>query len=166
MRNDEQRKRISEGRKGKALGARNPMKNAEVRAKISGPNCHLWGKTRLHNRGGRVPVKTIVHISPIAGEIKVLGTFEKRMCRLLDRLGWEWCYEPDSFPYTKLDRTTSNYTPDFRVKWNGEDTIYIETKGWFPVEDQHKVNEIRKLGETVLVIGRKELKRLEDSLME
>ncbi len=165
-RTKEQRARISKGRMGKGKGKRNAMKRPEVRAKISGKNCHLWGRSTHHGRGGRVPVKRFDYASPIAGKITVIGTYELRMCKILDKLGWPWSYEPDAFPYVKVNGKDATYTPDFRVEWGNEQTVYVETKGYFPEEDQHKVNEVRKQGVTILVVGRKELKRLEDSIQK
>ena len=67
------------------------------------------------------------HISPIAGHIKVDGTWELATAKYLDSINVTWCRNKKRFPYVKLDGKISTYQPDFYVEtWD----TYIEVKGY------------------------------------
>jgi hypothetical protein len=65
--------------------------------------------------------------SPVAGDIKVDGTWELTFCQYADKKGLRWRRNKDRFAYVKPDGTNSTYCPDFFVEdWNS----YIEVKGY------------------------------------
>ena len=66
------------------------------------------------------------YISPIAGKIKVDGTWELKAARYLDNLGVKWIRNKKRFPYKNGDKE-STYQPDFYVAdWD----MFIEVKGY------------------------------------
>lgn len=65
--------------------------------------------------------------SNIAGDIKVDGTWELKVCKYLDSLGVIWQRNKLRFTYSKKDGTESTYQPDFYVNdWD----LFIEVKGY------------------------------------
>lgn len=67
------------------------------------------------------------HISPIAGEVSLDGTWELAVAKWLDTNNCHWKRNTKRFPYTNLKGTTSHYTPDFWVEELGG---YLEVKGY------------------------------------
>lgn len=67
------------------------------------------------------------YISPVAGQIKVDGTWELRVCHHLDSLGVKWNRNRERFKYVRPDGKNATYQPDFFVEdWN----CFIEVKGY------------------------------------
>jgi hypothetical protein len=64
--------------------------------------------------------------SPIAGKIKVDGTWELAVAKFLDSLGIEWRRNKKRFEYVNLKGSISTYQPDFVI----EGKYYIEVKGY------------------------------------
>lgn len=171
---EEQKKRISEARKGKGLGNRNAMKRLEVvrkmaeaqrgqkRPSVSGKNNPRWGKPSPAHSGYIKPKK---YTSTIAGEVTIVGSYELRMSKILDKLGWKWEKEPEYFEYTKIDGKPSTYTPDFRVIKPCGTILYIETKGYYPEQDQHKCTSIQDMDVNLLVLTKKLLESFEKAVM-
>ena len=84
-------------------------------------------------------------------KVPLQSTYELRFARFLDSQQLDWlCHaEMKPIPYTTLDGTQHNYRPDFYVKeWN----TYLDTKGWFPPEQQQKVAAIRASHPTMTLI--------------
>jgi hypothetical protein len=67
------------------------------------------------------------HISPVAGEVSLDGTWELAVAKWLDDNYYHWKRNTKRFPYTNLKGTTSHYTPDFWVEELGG---YLEIKGY------------------------------------
>lgn len=76
--------------------------------------------------------------SPIAGHIKVDGTWELAYCYYLDNLGVIWKRNTKRFGYIKPNGKRSTYQPDFYVEeWKS----YIEVKGYETDLDRAKWNQ-------------------------
>lgn len=86
--------------------------------------------------------------SPIAGKIKVDGTWELSVAKFLDSIGVDWNRNKKRFPYTKPDGKHSTYQPDFVINENK----YIEVKGYETDLDKAKWSQFNE----PLVIFRKE----------
>lgn len=79
--------------------------------------------------------KKYSYSSPVAGDIKVDGTWELAVARHLDSIGVIWCRNKKRFPYTKPNGTPSTYQPDFYVEtWD----TFIEVKGYETELDKAK----------------------------
>jgi len=73
--------------------------------------------------------------SPIAGKIKVDGTWELIVAKYLDSIGVKWKRNKTRFAYIKPDGTKSTYQPDFYVEdWDS----FIEVKGYQTALDDAK----------------------------
>ena len=99
-------------------------------------------------------------------DIKVQGTFELRMCFILDRMKEEneilyWEYTSDRIPYINVDGKQSMYLLDFKVYKNDEEFYYIETKGYQKDNDLLKWEAVRDLGFELKVYFEKDIKNLE-----
>jgi hypothetical protein len=118
------RAKISTKTKGK------PSKNAGYRHTETTKKNMRIRKRQLYDSGweptcGRS--KKYDYTSPIAGKIKVDGTWELRTAKYLDKLNVEWSRNKTRFPYTRPDGKESTYQPDFYVKnWNA----FLEIKGY------------------------------------
>lgn len=67
------------------------------------------------------------YVSPIAGVIKVDGTWELATAQYLDSLNVIWSRNKKRFDYIKPNGIPSTYQPDFYVEdWK----CYIEVKGY------------------------------------
>ncbi len=83
--------------------------------------------------------------------IKVQGTYELRVCKILDKLKnnktiKEWEYTNDRYSYVGLDNSIHSYILDFKVFKNDNSFYYIEVKGYERPSDQLKWNAVRQLG--------------------
>ncbi len=70
-----------------------------------------------------------------------------RYLNLLKRLGVieHWAYEPEIFWFHGIRRGVTNYKPDFRIKYKGDDQLeYIELKGWIVPKDRVKWKRMKK----------------------
>lgn len=101
--------------------------------------------------------KKYKHVSPIAGEVYVDGTWELLVAQWLDNCGYEWKRNTKRFPYTNPDGKLSHYTPDFWVKELGG---YLEIKGYETSLDRCKWSQftepltVWKRKNLIEVIGR------------
>lgn len=79
--------------------------------------------------------------SPIAGIIKVDGSWELKVAKYLDSIGVEWKRNKERFEYDNtIKNKISTYCPDFYVKdWN----IYIEVKGYKTELDEIKWKQFK-----------------------
>jgi len=65
--------------------------------------------------------------SPIAGKIKVDGSWELIFCKFADKKNLKWSRNKKRFNYIKPDGSSSTYQPDFFVEdWNS----FVEVKGY------------------------------------
>lgn len=71
--------------------------------------------------------KKYEYTSPIAGNIKLDGTWELSVAKYLDTLGVSWERNKKRFEYIREDGRCSTYQPDFFVAdWD----LFIEVKGY------------------------------------
>lgn len=83
--------------------------------------------------------------------IKVQGTYELRVCKILDQ--WKdnnliksWEYTNDRYKYIGIDGKEHSYLLDFKVINHDDSFYYIEVKGYEKENDKLKWNAIRNLG--------------------
>lgn len=98
--------------------------------------------------------------------VKVQGTYEFRMCKVLDKMkdqgyiiGWE--YTKDRFPYVDEDGNSRTYLLDFKVFNNDGTFYYVETKGFIRKNDELKWKAVRDLGFRLDVLFDEDIKKLE-----
>jgi hypothetical protein len=93
--------------------------------------------------------------SPIAGKIKVDGTWELKVARHLDSIGVNWIRNKKRFKYNNLKGGISTYQPDFFVyEWNS----YLEVKGYETDLDRCKWSQFN---DNLIIWREKEIKLLE-----
>ena len=96
--------------------------------------------------------------SPIAGNIKVDGTWEIIFCKYMDFLGLTWCRNKKRFSYNNLKGTVSTYQPDFYVvNWD----CFVEVKGYETDLDRCKWSQFP---EKLIVCRKQEIKDMESKL--
>lgn len=104
-------------------------------------------------------------------DIKVQGSYELRMCKLLDdmkdsNLIFDWEYTKDKIRYVNIDGKESTYFLDFKVYDNDDSFYYIETKGYKKENDDLKWEAVRKQGLELKVMFNDDIKNLERSIGE
>jgi hypothetical protein len=98
--------------------------------------------------------KKYKHISPIAGEILVDGTWELKVAQHLDSLGVKWNRNRIRFNYTRPDGKAATYQPDFYVHdWSS----FLEVKGYETELDRCKWSQF---SEPLIIWRKKEIKDL------
>jgi len=81
------------------------------------------------------------YASPIAGKIKVDGTWELEVAKYFDRLGLTWNRNKKRFPYIKPDGKNATYQPDFFIlEWN----TFLEVKGYETDLDKCKWSQFKE----------------------
>lgn len=178
--NLELRKRMSEIVTGRNTGDKNPMKRAEVRAKVSATRRQLFAdpvtgpaikkKIAAASRtaweeGKYIGAKTgktkwydYTHSSGTV--YKVQGTWELKFIKWLDQNNMEFTCHRGKIPYTARDGSLHNYYPDFFVNdWN----CYADPKGehWY----KKQIEKFELLTEqhpdiTIRILHRKDLVKL------
>lgn len=118
---EEQKQKISLALKGKPGIKHTDEAKNKIRIKINERYAIGW-----EVKCGRA--KKYDYISPIAGKIKVDGSWELKVAEYLDLIGVIWYRNKIRFEYfNTLKNKKSTYCPDFYVKdWN----TYIEVKGY------------------------------------
>ena len=102
--------------------------------------------------------KKYTHVSPIAGTIKVDGTWEVKVAEHLDKIEVKWVRNKKRWHYIRPDGREATYQPDFFVEdWN----TYIEVKGYETELDWAKWSQFN---EKLIVIKKKELGELDEWL--
>jgi hypothetical protein len=91
------------------------------------------------------------HVSPIAGEVYLDGTWELTVAKWLDENEYNWKRNTKRFQYTNLKGTISHYVPDF---WVEELKSYVEVKGYETALDRCKWSQFQ---DPLVVWKRKEL---------
>lgn len=90
--------------------------------------------------------------SPIAGKIKVDGTWELKVAKYLDSLGLKWKRNKERFKYINLKNSNSTYCPDFYIEdWNS----FLEIKGYTTDLDRCKWKQFKS---PLIIWTKKELK--------
>lgn len=96
--------------------------------------------------------------SPIAGDIKVDGSWELTFCQYADKVGLTWRRNLDRFVYIKPDGKKSTYQPDFYVaEWNS----YVEVKGYETELDRAKWSQFP---ENLIILRRSDISELDERL--
>jgi hypothetical protein len=99
--------------------------------------------------------KKYKHISPIAGEVYLDGTWELTVAKWLDLREYNWKRNTKRFLYTNLNGQSSYYTPDFWVEELGG---YLEIKGYETALDKCKWSQFP---ESLTIWKKKEITNLE-----
>ena len=102
-------------------------------------------------------------------DIKVQGTYELRMCVLLDILKeseeiLNWEYTKDRFKYKDIENKDRYYLLDFKV-FTKSGFYYIEIKGFERENDKYKWEAVRKKGFRLDVLFNEDIKKLEKKLL-
>lgn len=139
--------------KGKPGTFRGKKHTAETKRKMSESKKALYA-TGWECIAGRCPKYD--YESPIAGKIKVDGSWELAFCEFADKMQLNWERNKKRFPYTKPDGTKSTYQPDFYVK---ELKSYIEVKGYETDLDKAKWEHFP---ENLIVLRKKEIGGLDE----
>lgn len=99
--------------------------------------------------------------------IKVQGSYELRMCYILDEMllrkdikSWE--YTKDKYPYVDTDGTVRTYLLDFKVNLNDDTFYYIETKGYQKDNDLLKWKAVKQLNINLVIAFDKDIRLLEE----
>lgn len=93
--------------------------------------------------------KKIEYNSPIAGIVKLDGTWELETAKILDALEVRWKRNTQRFKYINLDGKESHYTPDF---WIEDWDTFLEVKGYETPLDRCKWEQFTNN----LIVWRKE----------
>jgi hypothetical protein len=116
------RKKLSKPSKGGR--AATPEKEIERKEKIRNA-INLRYSKGWENIAGRC--KKYDYFSPIAGQIKVDGTWELKTCAFLDNLKINWRRNTKRFFYFDENNKRRSYKPDFYLV---DENLYIEVKGF------------------------------------
>ena len=80
------------------------------------------------------------YLSPIAGQIKVDGTWELTIAQILDKIGIQWQRNKKRFDYIHLNGNEATYLPDFYIP--SIDT-FLEIKGYQTSLDERKWEQFK-----------------------
>jgi len=98
--------------------------------------------------------KKIDYESPIAGLIKVDGSWELKYAKYLDSINVNWKRNKKRFAYINLNGKKSTYCPDFWIEdWN----TYVEVKGYETDLDKCKWKQFEY---PLKIVRRKEMREL------
>lgn len=127
--------------------------------KISETRKNLFKSGELNVTGGTT--KWLLY-----GDIKVQGSYEYRMCEILNHMLSEkiikdWSYTNDRIEYININKNKSSYLLDFKVINNNGDSYYIETKGYIHENDILKWCEVAKQGKTLEIWFGEDISRYE-----
>ena len=156
-RTEEQRKKMSEASK-KSLHKEDcfcgacKMRKGLTKGKLN----PMYGK--VTEGVGRC--KFYDYFSPVAGNVRLQGTYEIRFAKILDSLGWSWNKNKKYFPYCE----DHSYIPDFQVLLENR-IIYFETKGWFSEKDRLKIKQVREICNINLIVITKPLLEAYERMM-
>lgn len=133
--------------------------SAETKNKISLKRKEKFAKGELLNTGGTT--KWLDY-----NNTKVQGTYELRMCSILDRMKelneiLDWEYTNDRVKYINIINEDSTYLLDFKVYRNDKSFYYIETKGYQKDNDLLKWKAARDLGLELVIYFNEDIKNLE-----
>ena len=132
---------------------------------ISNTRKKLFAKGKLKITGG---VTKWHSVSSLKGVIKVQGSYEVRMCKVLDTwvlkskiLFWE--YTNDRIMYIGEDKKEHSYLLDFKIYRLDGTFYYIETKGYEVEKDRLKWKSVKEQGLELEVWFEKEIKEAEQA---
>ena len=102
-------------------------------------------------------------------DIKVQGTYELRVCHILDK--WKennliknWKYSKDRIDYIGIDGKQHTYIIDFKIFNNDGTFYYLETKGWIRENDEIKWKTVRNKGYELVIWFIQDIKKTENDL--
>ncbi len=99
--------------------------------------------------------------------IKVQGTYELRMCYILDDLKKiskikDWSYTNDRIEYKNVNGELATYLLDFKIIRNDRTYFYIETKGYIRDNDPYKWKACKEKGIELYVFFDDDIKIIEN----
>ena len=135
------RKKISEASKGRKHSEKTKKLISEQKKKLyaSGWEC----------TAGRCPKYD--YDSPIAGSIKVDGSWELKFCEFADKYDLKWTRNKKRFDYIRPNGKLSTYQPDFYIE---DFKTYIEVKGYETDLDKCKWGQFP---DSLIVLRRNEI---------
>lgn len=139
---DERVKKSGEAVSKSLLGKKQKPRSLEDRLKTSNK---MREKILERYKNGWEPVcgrcKKLDYYSPVAGNIKVDGSWELKVAKYLDTLGIKWKRNKKRFNYFNyISNRDSTYCPDFYIdEWN----CYIEVKGYKTELDECKWKQFK-----------------------
>lgn len=96
------------------------------------------------------------YFSPIAGNIKIDGTWEMIFCRYADFVRLTWKRNKERFPYLRPDGVWSSYQPDFYVEeWQS----FVEIKGYETELDRAKWSQFPY---NLTILRKQEIRELDE----
>lgn len=144
--------------KNKLLSCRTKGESISLQYKLGNVDLSPWRTEKhrqkmskiggLRENSGRC--RSIAHLSPIAGEVKLHGTWEKMFAVWLDENKIPWVRNKKSFPYY-FGGKSRKYYPDFYLT---EKNQYVEVKGYETDKDRAKWAQFN---EPLLILKRKDL---------
>lgn len=105
------------------------------------------------------------------GEIYVQGSYEARVCKILDKWKNEskiknWEYTKDRIKYIGIDNKEHFYLIDFKIFENDNSFWYLEVKGFKRENDDLKWNAVKNQGYNIDIWFKKDIehKEIDDSV--
>lgn len=129
----------------------------EIKKRLSDIKKEAIKNGTFFTKAGRC--KKYKHISPIAGEILVDGTWELKFCKWADEKGIIYERNKVGFKYLKENGKQSLYFPDFKL----QDGRYIEVKGYETDLDRCKW---RQFPYTLIILRKFEIENLNKLLLQ
>ena len=128
------------------------IKNSTLKSYKNGKNVH-GGRTKWYQYNN----------------IKVQGTYELRMCNVLDSykingIIKNWEYTNDRISYLDSHGNQHNYLIDFKVFNNDNTFYYLEVKGYKTDLDQLKWDSVKNMGYELKIFYNKDIISAENSL--
>lgn len=99
------------------------------------------------------------------GLIRVQGTYEVAVCKILDILKLkneikDWEYTSDRFEYVNIENKNSSYLIDFKIFENNNSFYYLEIKGYKKENDELKWKSVRDKGINLKVWYKNDIENL------
>ena len=107
-----------------------------------------------------------IEVETSNGVIKVQGSYQQRMCKVLDRMKEleeikDWQYTNDRISYVGIDNKEHSYLLDFKVYHTDQSIRYIETKGRVQQNDYCKWQSTRQKGYDLQICFQTDIKNYE-----
>lgn len=107
-----------------------------------------------------------IQVETSNGLIKVQGTYEQRMCKVLDKMKQcgsikDWEYTKDRITYIGVDNQKHSYLLDFKLYNCDQSTRYIQTKGRVQQNDYFKWTATKQKGFNLQICFQKDIKDYE-----
>lgn len=107
-----------------------------------------------------------IQVETSNGAIKVQGSYQQRMCRILDKMKEigdikNWQYTNDRISYIGIDNKEHSYLLDFKIYHTDQSIRYIQTKGRVQQNDYCKWNATKQQGFDLQICFQKDIKNYE-----